>query len=531
MYDNGCVDQVSHLDQQTYNTAANLEFNAATGIIGAANALRERAWEPASMWGWANPLVKDATQSIYRKVFTVFGGITLAIVGLYLLWRSRQSEMSAAMTTAGWAILVMVAVTAIAAWPVRAANAADGSLVTGLNVVHAAVGPPPQTSPGNCGNGVSCQDLRSPARRASDTATRNMLYRNWLRGELGSADSPVAQKYGLALYDATALSWQDTTAIDSGHTSRQDIYTRKAEEWMRVAKQIKAEDPDAYRYLQGANGVDTVGAGFIAILSALFFAMFDLIASLLVLIGFLIFRWAVVAAPILGTIGMLHPASSGVRRLVNVVIAAIFNIVIFGAGAAVYLYAVDLIMGTASLPGWLQVVLVWLCGIVGWLLLRPYRRITQLGGKESAAATLARVGSWHRRFARDVGDLRYGPAHADNPLLLRRSNLIILELRPESRTEEPAARREMAPAQPAQAAQRPEGAGRAARAPVPAGSGGSGGGGSALALREGRRGRWVGADIPQPSGGSAVYVPDSVRDEPVYTPPPRRPESAPVRGG
>jgi len=60
--------------------------------------------------------------------------------------------------------------------------------------------------------------------------------------------------------------------------------------------------------------------------------------------------------------------------------------VIFGTGAAIYLYAVDLIMSTASLPGWLQIVLVWLCGVVGWLLLRPYRRITQLGGKDSTAA-------------------------------------------------------------------------------------------------------------------------------------------------
>ena len=43
-------------------------------------------------------------------------------------------------------------------------------------------------------------------------------------------------------------------------------------------------------------------------------------------------------------------------------------------------------MSTPTLPGWLQVVLVWLCGVVGWLLLRPYRRITQLGGKDSSAA-------------------------------------------------------------------------------------------------------------------------------------------------
>ena len=125
--------------------------------------------------------------------------------------------------------------------------------------------------------------------------------------------------------------------------------------------------------------MDRVGAGFIAILSSLFFAMFDITASILVLIGFLIFRWAVIAAPVLGTIGLLRPASAGLRRLANAVVAAVFNIVIFGTGAAIYLYAVDLIMNTSTLPGWLQVVLCGSCGVVGWLLLRPYRRITQTG--------------------------------------------------------------------------------------------------------------------------------------------------------
>jgi hypothetical protein len=47
-------------------------------------------------------------------------------------------------------------------------------------------------------------------------------------------------------------------------------------------------------------------------------------------------------------------------------------------------------MGTAALPGWLQVVLVGLSGVAGWMLLRPYRRLTQLaGGSSPAAAALA----------------------------------------------------------------------------------------------------------------------------------------------
>ena len=122
------------------------------------------------------------------------------VVGLYLLWRSRQADMGSATTTAGWAILVMVAVTAIAAWPVQSANIADATLVTTLGVVHDAVGPRAQDTPAGQVRRPrrpdACDDNRPPAVRASDTATETMLYRNWLRGVLGSADSETAQKYG-----------------------------------------------------------------------------------------------------------------------------------------------------------------------------------------------------------------------------------------------------------------------------------------------------------------------------------------------
>jgi hypothetical protein len=265
-----------------------------------------------------------------------------------------------------------------------------------------------------------------------------MLYRNWLRGELGSAESQTAQKYGQVLYDAKSFSWDEIKKIREHPEVRQANIDRKQQNWMKVAEQIKKEDPEAYEYLQGTRGMERIGAGFISILASLFFAMFDITASILVLLGFLLFRWAVIAAPILGTVGLLRPASSGLRRLANAVIAAIFNIIIFGTGAAVYLFAVDLIMSTASLPGWLQVVLVWLTGVVGWLLLRPYRRITQLGGKDSSKAVTS-VGSWHRMFFRDVRQtaaLQIIEAGGTNdPVGGRGGVLAHTSQRPESRSE------------------------------------------------------------------------------------------------
>jgi len=456
-YDLKCATIVTHPNAEFENTVASGEFLLATSIVGASNALRERAWDPTYMWGWADPLVEKATKAVYAKVFTVFGALTLVIIGLYLLWRSRQADMSNTVTTAGWALMVMVVITAIAAWPTWSAGLADKTLITSLNVIHSAVGPPDQsTPPDKCAlpNPDACVDHRPPAVRASDTATEGLLYRNWLRGALGSADTETAQKYGPVLYDAKSFSWDETekirneTRANPNSNLRQVIINQKGQRWMKVAAQIKKEDPESYEYLQGTRGMDRIGSGLIAILASLFYALFDITASVLVLLGFMIFRWAVIAAPILGTVGLLRPASSGLRRLANAVVAAVFNVIIFGTGSAIYLFAVSLILSTASLPGWLQVVLIWLTGIVGWLLLRPYRRITQLGGKDSTSA-ITSVGSWHRLFLRDVrqaATLRVIEGGSTNePTAGRRSRELAGNQRPETRTEDATSRTETSP--------------------------------------------------------------------------------------
>ena len=548
-YDIGCVPTVMHPEYKFENTIANGEFLVATATIGAANAVRERAWDPNELWGWADPLVEKATRAIYDKVFTVFGAVTLVVVGLYLIWRARQSDMSATVTTAGWAILIMVAVTAIATWPTRSANAADTTLTSALSVVHDAVGPPQEEPPqGGCPDPEpdACADRRPPAIRASDTATEGVLYRNWLRGTLGSADSPTAQKYGPVLYDAKSFSWAEIENLRQDSSQRQVIIDAKATRWQKVAEQIKAEDPEAYEYLQGARGMERVGAGLIAILSAVFFSLFDLVASLLVLLGFLIFRWAVVAAPVLGTIGLLRPASSGIRRLGNVVIAAVFNIIMFGTGAAIYLFAVDLIMGTAALPGWLQVVLILLTGVVGWLLLRPYRRIAQLGGKSTSDG-----GGWQRLFLRDVRDAAGGRGsnqEREESALARRQSAIDLSVRPESRGEDsstvvagagaaggPAMAGAGTGGAPARVGPgRPEGSN--------AGTVGSSGGptaptrqsGAPTPARRPESPRWEAADVPVDEPSYAIYRPSSDRKPAPQSAPSRsvarRPESSIVPG-
>ena len=141
-YDIGCAQTLMRPDYKFENTVANGEFMLATASSARQTRFASGPGIRGSMWGWADPLVEPATRSLYTRVFTGFGAVTLAMVGLYLLWRSRQAHMSAAMTTAGWAMLVMIVVTALSYWPVFSVHLADQALITSLGVVHDAVGPP-----------------------------------------------------------------------------------------------------------------------------------------------------------------------------------------------------------------------------------------------------------------------------------------------------------------------------------------------------------------------------------------------------
>ncbi|MDR7280292.1 putative membrane protein [Catenuloplanes atrovinosus] len=337
-----------------------------------------------------------------------------------------------------------------------------------------------------------------------------MLYKNWVRGVLGSSDTETAKKYGLALYDARSLSWEEAERLRSNPNDRDATIAAKNRQWMKVAEQIKTEDPEAYEYLQGTKGMERIGAGFIAMLAAVLFALFDITAAVLVLLGFLIFRWAVIAAPILGTVGLLRPAGEGLRRLANAVVAAVFNIAIFGTGAAIYLFAVDLIMSTATLPGWLQVVLVFLCGVVGWMLLRPYRRITQLGGKNNAASD-----SWSRRVFRDLREAsRIGADESDDrgSRRIKQRDVTVeqINIRPEARLEDPAHASPRAETTTApQVRTRPDGAEHVADSePVVAGGGGESGGGPAP-RRTRRPAQWTEPEVAEAPASFAIYRPDT----------------------
>ncbi len=379
-YDIGCLGTVKHPTLVPANATASFMFSAAAGVLGASHTLRERAYDPGTMWGWSDDALAETTDAIFRYVFTPLGGLTLAAIGLFLIWRSRQGQMSEAVKITGWAIIVMVAVTTVAHWPVKAAHGFDTVASTGLRIMHSALGPGPQDIPADqCVlGGDACKDNRTVAVRSADVVTDAILYNTWLRAVLGDTDSETAKKYGPALYDATTLTWGEAARADQNATLRKQLLEQKAQTFNTIATQIQAEDPVAYEHLQGIHGMDRFWAGFAALLSAIVFSIFDMAASLVIFFGFLIFRGAVILLPLLGTVGLFLYAANPVQRLFQMTGAAVVNIVIFGAAAGIYLTFVDLIFTNSDLPGFLKIIAIGMVGFVCWLLLAPIRQLTHI---------------------------------------------------------------------------------------------------------------------------------------------------------
>jgi hypothetical protein len=436
----GCVDAVSIPNgADTANALANMEFNLSLATVGAANSMRQAAWEPDNMWGWSNDFMEQGTEILYRQIFTVFGAVTVGLIGLYLLWRSRQADMNNAVTTVAWAVLILVLVTAVVRWPVKAAEYTDQALTIGMNLstvlinddkVEGCIREDGMTQDRYDElkelNGENfCIDTRSAAVVASDTVSGQVLYQNWLRTMLGQSeevtfqerdgkvvedaegnpvvtDANAAYKYGPALFSAQAFSWEEQAEADDSATYRNDLIEEKQEIWRNLVAQIQTEDPEAYANISGQRAWERTGTGFLALLTAIFFSLFDLTASILIILGFMIVRFAIVALPIIGTIALLRPAGGPFKRLVNTVLGAIINVAIFSLAAVIYIWASSRILGTA-MPVWLQVVLIGLLGVAAWLLLRPGRRIAGLvaGGGVADSLLGRRTGEAEREAERE----------------------------------------------------------------------------------------------------------------------------------
>lgn len=385
LYDMGCLSGAAHPTTTAMNTVASWEFTGAAALIGAGGTLREEAYAPRWTLHFLDGAVTTVVTNTIKYVFTWAGSLTLILLGLWVIWITASSgRLSRAFRDVGWAMLVVVAVAMLLRWPLALPHAADEIGTAGMSVSHTVVGLGPQSiPPDQCHNPApeTCVDHRTAAGRATGVAVDTILYRNWLRATLGSADSTTAVNYGPALYASQTLTWDEQVEIDAHPELRATTLDAKAVQWNTYAAKVKADDPVAYEFLQGKRDGDRAGAGLVALISAALFSLFDIPASLVMFGGFLIIRLLAMCIPGLAAFGIMRPASGPLRSVVNFAFSCIWLTVLLGFLSGLYLSVVSMVL-TSTLPLIVQlgmvVVVCGACLLALWLGWKPTRRIRQM---------------------------------------------------------------------------------------------------------------------------------------------------------
>jgi len=395
-YDLGCGPDVSRNPDAVVGTAvANWIFNLPKAMAALTTSVTETAFEPTFLQVF-DPLVTNVSTTLHDRVFTAWVPLTIAVLGLWLIFKARRASLATSTAAIGWALLVLVVTATLFRWPLEAGRFADES-------VSATLG-------GVAGGLTDSGAGQTPGAKAAANVHEAMLYQAWLAGTFGSANSETAKRYGPELFQAQTFTWREAQAIEQGSDADRDrILDGKRDEFKRIAEEVKDADPNAYDYLTGKRSETRVGYAVLASIAALCALPFLLVSSLLIIAAFLIVRFAVMFFPAFAVLGLFPSARGLVIGIFRTVGAALVNAVIFGAAAAITVRGMGIILDPRSqLPGWLAIVLMLVFSLVMWVATRPFRRLTTMVSSsqnrfEDAAGAVGSTSRKVGRTARHVG--------------------------------------------------------------------------------------------------------------------------------
>ena len=354
-YDLGCLSNpITDAGPIIDTMVGNWTLGAAKTIVALDNSAHEWAANPT--WtATLTPLVGGANNALYKALFLVWAGAALMTVGISVALRAHRSDMPGALTLAMWALFVITLVSGVVAAPGWVGEQASGLMSTTLNALDA----------GFAGPGAQANESQA---HASLTVSA-ILYPAWLRGEFGDPSSPAAQQYGAALFQAQALTWSQANASPA-----QINATNKADQakWAQVASAVQKNYPEAYPDLQGT-GSSRIGAGILAVLTAVIVCGYDFIASLVVIMALLAVMAGAVMLPALAVVGLHHNMRHVVIGLGSRVFGMLINGVLWAAGAAVDALVTRTLLSNAIVPPTLALLILAVMPFILWMITRVLR--------------------------------------------------------------------------------------------------------------------------------------------------------------
>ncbi|MEN3121227.1 hypothetical protein [Janibacter sp. LM] len=337
---------------------------SAAVTVSAGNAFGNPDW-----LDFLDPVLQHTSTAMAQAFTEPLMPLFVLVAALSALVFAARRQVSQTLRVLAFVLIGLCVVGLTVGWPIKASKAAD-------DIVSSVV----LAGQNNIINGKdelpSDADREQPGTVFVGSLYKSLVWDVWLRGQLGSDDSAVAQKYGYELYAARTLTYAEKAEINRDPSGAgKKIYEQKKKDFKDVAGKIKKEDPGAYATLTNSNFGQRMGLALGGSLVAPTAFSLPFIAFVLLLLCFLYWRFTVILGPMLGAVMAMMPSVA--RSVARKLVAVVLNTVIFGLGAAVYISLATYITQTDELAfGW-QCLCIAVLTLVGWIVLHPVRALTR----------------------------------------------------------------------------------------------------------------------------------------------------------
>ncbi|MDR7300820.1 hypothetical protein [Haloactinomyces albus] len=351
-YDLGCGPQgVTNPNALVGTWIGNQLFNVAKNLVGATNGLHY-ALLSGNILDPLDEVIATGTVALYDSVFTPWFGLAALVLAIVLFRYIWQGDLATIGKRTMWALAALWFASATYLTPLIYTHALDEVVITGTSAVQ----------------GGFLAEVGVDERDALPTLLHNeVVYRNWLRGEFGTPESPKAEDLGMELLSAQA--WSKTEILDG-------VEPGSAEEKKRKFEEVAARMGSAYGYFRGVDG-SRIGAGMLAMLQGLAYTSFQLLAKAAILLAQVLLRVLILAGPLIGLVALVH--HEVLRTVGRVAGATLLNVVVIAAMAGIHTLVLTWIFDSErGFSALTRILLAGLLTIVFLMLGKPVRRMGQM---------------------------------------------------------------------------------------------------------------------------------------------------------
>jgi hypothetical protein len=327
-------------------------FNVGKNIVGATNALHYTVMGR----GLLVPLddaVKSGVQKVYDNVYLRWFGLVALLLAILMFRQIWQGDLATISKRGMWALAAMWLATSTLALP-QFYNLLDSTLVTKTSEIQAGFIESPQDQ-------GTLHVLPSKLHDA-------VVYQSWLRGEFGTPEAPQAAEFGPRLLNAQAWTTDELAQHKDGDQAA--LNAKKAE-----YKAIYNSLGPTQGYFTGDDGSRT-GSGFLALLQAVAFSLFQLFAKAAVLLAQLLLRILTLAGPLIGLVALIH--HDLLRKVARAAAATVFNVLILAVLAGTHALLLQAIFNATGLSLLTRTLLGLMLTLVCFMIGKPLRRMWQM---------------------------------------------------------------------------------------------------------------------------------------------------------